>query len=125
MGGRRWITAATRADVNEDFLTTGERAFASSVSSNPRPMRNYTYTRMHCRRVICTKAEAQERLTACRYISQPCYILPSISSSASPPSGGSGGGLEILHGHRATRELRITMTRFRAKSMGLFHKESL
>lgn len=64
--GRRrggWATldysSDERTDVNEDFLTTGECAFACSVSSNPRPMRNYTYTRVHCRRVICTKAEAQ------------------------------------------------------------------
>lgn len=35
--GRRWITAATRTDVNEDFLTTGRARLLARVSSNPRP----------------------------------------------------------------------------------------
>jgi len=49
--------------------------------------------------VLFAPKQKPKRLTACRYISQPCYILPSISSPTSP----SWVGLEILHGHRDTR----------------------
>ena len=51
---QRWELTLTRISLRQ------VRAFASSVSSNPRPMHNYTYTRVHCRRVICTKVEARE-----------------------------------------------------------------
>lgn len=90
-GWATWITTETGIDVNEDFLTTSARARALALlrRAASRVTRDATrcvhvHARVHCRRVICTEAQAGSGcLTACRYVSQPCCFLPPISSLTS------------------------------------------
>jgi len=93
---QRWELTLTRISLRQ------AHAFASSVSSNPRPMRNYTYITRACTAdVLFAPKQKPERLSngLSLYISQPCYILPSISSLTSS----FWVALAILHGHRDTR----------------------
>jgi len=73
--GDAGLQRATGIDVNEDFLTSA-RVRVRNVSDNPR--------RIHADVLFAPRrASTAVRLTACRYVSQPCCILPSISSLTS------------------------------------------
>lgn len=85
-GGRRGLQRRRELTLTRISLRQARARARCSVSGNPRlDSMRATCARLHCRRVICTEAQADGPgcLRACRYVSQPCRFLPPISSLTS------------------------------------------